>query len=112
MRSGRTLWEELAIHYDQGVRAVTAMRHTWAGLAGKIDAERYDEVSSFLAIQEHEAIWWRDASIAYFQSLSRRPLPPGYPPPEHDLAYYEALCFPYAPGIAPTAILCAHRAAP
>jgi alpha-glucuronidase len=109
MRSGRTLWDELVIHYDRGVRAVTAMRHTWAGLAGKIDAERYDEVSSFLAIQEHEATWWRDASIAYFQSLSRRPLPPGYASPEHDLAYYEALCFPYAPGIAPAAILCAHQ---
>jgi alpha-glucuronidase len=109
MRSGRTLWEELVIHYTRGVRTVATMRQTWAGLAGKVDAERYQEVSSFLAIQEREAQWWRDASIAYFQSLSRRPLPPGYAPPEHDLAYYEALCFPYAPGIAPSAILCAHE---
>jgi alpha-glucuronidase len=43
---------------------------------------------------------WRDASIAYFQTVSRRPLPAGYDPPEHDLRYYEALCFPYAPGSA------------
>jgi alpha-glucuronidase len=101
MQSGHTLWDELVIHYTHGVRTVSEMRHTWAGLAGGIDAERYAQVSSFLAIQEKEAQWWRDASIAYFQTFSQRPLPAGYAPPEHDLSYYEALCFPYAPGIEP-----------
>jgi alpha-glucuronidase len=98
MRSGRTLWDELVIHYTEGVQAVTGMRHTWATLAGKVDSERYAQVSTFLEIQEKEARWWRDASIAYFQSLSHRPLPAGYAPPEHDLHYYESLCFPYVPG--------------
>lgn len=98
MKSGRTLWDELVMHYSQGVQAVSAMRETWATLATHIDRERFDQVSAFLAIQEKEARWWRDASIAYFQSLSGRPLPAGYAAPEHDLAYYEALCFPYAPG--------------
>ena len=51
-----------------------------------------------LAIQEHEAQWWRDASIAYFQSLSHRPLPAGYAPPPQPLAYYESRCIPYVPG--------------
>ena len=101
MKSGRTLWDELVMHYSQGVQTVSDMRRTWAGLTGKIDAQRYDEVSAFLGIQLKEAQWWRDASIAYFQSLSHRPLPAGYLPPEHDLQYYEALCFPYAPGTAP-----------
>ena len=101
MQSGHTLWDELVIHYTHGVRTVSDMRHTWAGLAGGIDAERYAQVSTFLAIQEKEAQWWRDASIAYFRTFSQRPLPAGYAPPEHDLAYYEALCFPYAPGIEP-----------
>lgn len=101
MQSGHTLWDELVIHYTRGVRTVSDMRDTWAGLAGGIDAEHYAQVSTFLAIQEKEAQWWRDASIAYFQTFSRRPLPAGYAPPEHDLPYYEALCFPYAPGIAP-----------
>jgi alpha-glucuronidase len=100
-QSGHILWDELVIHYTHGVRTVSDMRHTWAGLAGSIDAGRYAQVSTFLAIQEKEAQWWRDASIAYFQTFSQRPLPAGYAPPEHDLAYYEALCFPYAPGIAP-----------
>jgi alpha-glucuronidase len=101
MRSGRILWDELVIHYTQGVQTVSDMRHTWAGLADKVDAERYAQVSTFLSIQEKEARWWRDASIAYFQTFSQRPLPAGYAAPEHDLMYYEALCFPYAPGIAP-----------
>ena len=98
MRSGRTLWDELVIHYTNGVTAVSKMRHVWAGLAGKVDSERHAQVSTFLKIQESEARWWRDASIAYFETLSHRPLPPGYAPPEHDLGYYEALCFPYVPG--------------
>jgi len=99
--SKRTLWDELVIHYTQGVRTVSEMRRTWAGLANFVDSERYAQVSAFLAIQEKEAQWWRDASIAYFQSFSHRPLPAGYAPPEHDLQYYKALCFPYAPGTAP-----------
>jgi len=76
------------------------MRKTWAGLADYVDPERYRQVSAFLAIQEKEARWWRDASIAYFQTFSNRPLPAGYAAPEHDLQYYESLCFPYAPGSA------------
>jgi alpha-glucuronidase len=98
MASGRTLWDELVWHYDRGVAAVVAMRKTWAALSGHIDAERHAEVSAFLAIQENEARWWRDACIAYFQSVSHRPLPKTAPPPAHSLEYYEALCFPWAPG--------------
>lgn len=101
MRSGRTLWDELVYHYTYGVQTVGRMRKTWSGLSDSVDAGRYREVSSFLAIQEKEAKWWRDASIAYFQTFSHRPLAPGYEPPEHDLTYYEALCFPYAPGHPP-----------
>ena len=97
MSSGHTLWDELVMHYTRGVDTVANMRHTWAGLKGKIDPERYSQVSVFLSIQEKEARWWRDASIAYFQSISHRPLPAGYAAPEHDLAYYEGLSFPFAP---------------
>jgi alpha-glucuronidase len=100
LASGRTLWDELVIHYSQGVATVADMRKTWASLSQYIDPERHAQVSAFLAIQEKEARWWRDASIAYFQSFSQRPLPAGYAAPEHDLAYYESLCFPYAPGSA------------
>uniref|UniRef100_UPI003F4C8D03 alpha-glucuronidase family glycosyl hydrolase n=1 Tax=Xanthomonas cannabis TaxID=1885674 RepID=UPI003F4C8D03 len=98
MASGRPLWDELVWRYDHGVSEVAAMRTTWQGLAGKIDAPRYQQVDAFLAIQQREAQWWRDASIAYFQSVSGRPLPAGVAPPAHPLAYYQALTFPYAPG--------------
>jgi alpha-glucuronidase len=98
MSSGRTLWDELVTHYDRGVATVVAMRRTWATLAGRIDAQRYQDVADFLAIQESEARWWRDACIAYFQSFAHRPLPANAVPPAHTLEYYEALCFPWAPG--------------
>ncbi|HSZ08801.1 MAG TPA: alpha-glucuronidase family glycosyl hydrolase [Steroidobacteraceae bacterium] len=98
MASGRTLWDELVIHYSRGVEYVREMRRAWATLAPYVDSERYAETSAFLAIQEQEARWWRDACISYFQSLSKRPLPTGYPAPEHSLAEYEAISTPYAPG--------------
>ena len=98
LSSGDTLWDSLVRHYSQGVGTVAAMRKTWAELAPMIDEERAAQITAFLAIQEQEAQWWRDASVAYFQSLSKRPLPAGFAPPPHTLQYYEALCFPYAPG--------------
>ncbi|KAF1685315.1 alpha-glucuronidase [Pseudoxanthomonas broegbernensis] len=98
MASGRTLWDELVLRYGRGVDYVKSMRRTWDGLAGQVDAERHRQVAVFLAIQEKEAQWWRDASIAYFQTFSKRPLPKGEAPPPHTLEYYESLQFPFAPG--------------
>jgi alpha-glucuronidase len=96
--SGRTVWDELVARYSKGVDEVTAMRRTWAAMAPYVDPERHAQVAAYLAIQENEAQWWRDACIAYFQTFSRRPLPAGYAPPPHPLEWYEALTFPYAPG--------------
>jgi alpha-glucuronidase len=98
MRSGQTLWHELVAHYTHGVDDVKQMRETWRHLDGYIDEERYQQVATFLAIQEREAQWWRDACIAYFQSISGLPLPPGFSAPAHSLKYYKALSFPYVPG--------------
>ena len=98
MPSGRILWGELVYRYTHGVEVVSQMRHTWAGLERYVDAGRFAQVAAFLAIQEQEAQWWRDACIAYFQTFSKRPLPPGFAPPQHPLEYYQALKFPYAPG--------------
>ncbi len=98
MQSGRTLWEELVARYDRGVAAVGAMRGRWASLAPFLDRARHADVAASLAVQEAEAKWWRDASIAYFQSVSKRPLPAGAAPPERTLEDYKAIRFPYAPG--------------
>jgi alpha-glucuronidase len=97
-QSGRPLWDELVHRYTRGVDAVKGMRKAWADLAPYVDAQRHAQVAAFLAIQEKEAKWWRDASIAYFQSFSKRPLPAGLAPPEHSLEYYQGLKFPYIPG--------------
>jgi len=98
MRSGRTLWNELVNRYDLGVEQVRGMRQSWRSLRGRVDDERFAEVDAFLGIQEQEAQWWRDASIAYFQNVLKRPLPAGTKPPAHSLDYYKALSFPYVPG--------------
>ncbi len=98
MRSGQTLWTELVHRYGRGVGYVEAMQSTWSGLRGEVDEPRHQHVAAFLRIQRDEAQWWRDASVAYFQSINGLPLPAGETPPPHPLAYYQALQFPYAPG--------------
>ena len=98
MRSGHALWDELVIHYDQGVATVNAMNRSWAELRPFIDAQRHAAVAAKLSRQQVEARWWRDASIAYWQSLTRQPLAPGHSPPAHPLAWYEAIHFDTVPG--------------
>ncbi|HEY6516827.1 MAG TPA: alpha-glucuronidase family glycosyl hydrolase [Steroidobacteraceae bacterium] len=98
LRSGQTLWQSLVLHYDRGARWVKQARATWSTLAPYLDSRRYRLTADFLGIQEKDARWWRDASIAYFQSISRRPLPAGVAPPPDSLAHYEAFCVPYVEG--------------
>lgn len=98
MKSGRSLWDELCLRYQQGVDEVRGMRRTWDSLAGKIDAERFTGVQQRLQRQEQDAIIWRDACLLYFQTFSRRPLPAGVEAPAHDLGYYEAIKPRYMPG--------------
>lgn len=98
LHSGRPVWDELVHRYTRGVGYVERMQATWEGLRGKIDAPRHAHVAAFLRIQRDEAQWWRDASVAYFQSINGLPLPVGEAPPPHPLAYYQSLQFPYAPG--------------
>jgi alpha-glucuronidase len=98
LSTGRTLWDELVMHYTHGVAQVHDMGVLWAALALYVDAQRFAEVSAFLHIQETEAQWWRDATLAYFQSISKRPFPEGYWPPARSLDEYQAISVPYAPG--------------
>jgi len=101
MASGNTLWNELALTYQEGVNTVRSMQKKWQSLEGKIDDERFSEVKMLLKIQEKEAIWWKDASLLYFSTFSKLPLPEGVESPKHDLEYYQSLSFPFAPGIRP-----------
>src|SRR5690606_36002555 len=48
MKSGRTLWDELCIHYDRGVQEVRGFQKTWDKLQAHIDQQRFVEVQSKL----------------------------------------------------------------
>jgi alpha-glucuronidase len=89
-KSGRTLWGELIARYQRGVDEVVQMQATWAAQKPFVDAERFQKTADFLAIQHREAIWWRDACLAYFQQFSKRPFPDGYAP-KYPLEYYERM---------------------
>jgi len=91
LSTGRTLWDELVVRYSDGVDQVKKMRAQWAGLKGRVDAGRFNLTARYLAIQQAEAEWWRDACLAYFQSFAKLPYPKGYKPPAHPLRYYESL---------------------
>ena len=97
LATGRTLWDELVHRYSAGVDTVRAMQRTWAGVRPAIDSARFAEVASFLAIQAREAKWWRDASLAYFQTFSKMPIASRYEQPAHPLDYYKALRCPADP---------------
>jgi alpha-glucuronidase len=86
MHSGRTLWDELGFRYQRGVDWTRAANKTWASLSGKIDAGRHAAVAAKLAIQEQDAVWWRDACLLYFQTFSKLPIPDGVDKPTHTLA--------------------------
>jgi alpha-glucuronidase len=98
MPSGHSLWEDLTGRYCRGVEFVRSMSATWRTLDGRIDRERFEETRAFLAIQEKEARWWRDASVLYFQTFSKRPIQDACGPPEHSLEFYESIERRYVPG--------------
>jgi len=98
MPSGRTLWAELLGRYDKGVAETRELHARWMTLKPLIDARRHAEVEQRLTRQIDNAVLWRDACIAYFQSVSGLPLPPGVKAPPLPLEKYKALQYPYAPG--------------
>ena len=98
MASGHTLWDELVVRYDEGVAATARAQAAWAKMKPFVDAERFDEETAYLAIENKEAQWWRDACLAYFETFSKMPFPAGHAAPPHDVAYYKAINFPFVPG--------------
>jgi len=99
MRSGRSLWGELCYKYYAGADAARWMQSAWNNNKGSIDEERFEQIKMLLAIQENEAVWWRNACVLYFQTFSKMAIPKGLEQPDKGLEYYESLQFPYAPGI-------------
>jgi alpha-glucuronidase len=98
MSSGRSLWDELTFRYCRGVQTVRGWRRTWDALAPLIDRQRHDETRAFLAIQEEEAKWWRDASVLYFQTFAKRPIADACGPPANTLEHYMSINLRFVPG--------------
>jgi alpha-glucuronidase len=99
LRTGNTLWEEMALRYQRGVVGARWMQSEWSTLAGKVDEERFSQVASLLKIQVSEAEWWRDACLLYFQQFAQQPLPASVERPKEDLAYYMGFKRFFVPGI-------------
>jgi len=64
MRSGRTLWEEICYQYRSGAEGAKQLQEMWKSLEGKIDSQRFEEVSAKLAIQTSDAAEWRLSGYA------------------------------------------------
>jgi alpha-glucuronidase len=75
MKSGRTLWAELAAHYQHGVEEARDFQKIWDRAQSYVDAERFEAVQKKMKVQTLDAIWWRDACMLYFQTFSKTPIP-------------------------------------
>ena len=75
LSSGRSVWDEICLHYDAGICQVEKFRRTWAGLKPYVAPALWEEANKKLEIQQHDAEWWRDANVGYFQQINGLPLP-------------------------------------
>lgn len=75
MKDGRILWDELCYAYDRGVKQVREFQVIWDRAEQSVDLERFKEVQTRLKIQAHDAVWWKDACLLYFQQFSKHPIP-------------------------------------
>ncbi|SEO98839.1 alpha-glucuronidase [Flavobacterium sp. CF108] len=98
LKNGETLWNGLALKYQEGVNQVKAMQNVWNQTEKYVDSERFNEVKMLLEIQQKEAKWWRDACLLYFQQFSGKEFPAGVEKPTQTLEYFKSLKFPFAPG--------------
>ena len=98
MHSDKSLWDAMCYQYQKGVDSVRWLQRCWQALRPDIDEERWQAVNMKLDIQAHDAIWWRNACLLYFQTFSHMPIPPGVDPPDHSLEFYEKIQLHYVPG--------------
>ena len=75
LASGRTLWDEICLHYDRGIQTVEGFRKTWQELKPYVSPALWEETDRKLTIQASDGRWWRDANVGYFQTFSGRPVP-------------------------------------
>ena len=102
LKNGKSLWYNLARHYQDGVEEVKKMISTWEHMKPYVDDVAFKKTEMLLRIQLEEAEWWRDSCLLYFQQFSKMEMPAFIPKAPHTLNYYESIRDPYAPGIKPS----------
>ena len=75
LNSGRTVWDELCLHYDRGVSEAAEFVGIWQSVERYVDHDLWQDVMDRLEIQESAARYWRDACVQYFGTFSRMPQP-------------------------------------
>ncbi|MBB3188096.1 alpha-glucuronidase [Microbacter margulisiae] len=85
LKSGRTLWDALCYHYQEGLDQVREFQKTWDRVQPYVDSERFYVVQSKLRQQCENAQVWKDACLLYFQQFSRMPIPYDIERPVHNL---------------------------
>lgn len=73
LANGNTVWEEMCRRYSDGVDKARQFQKVWDNVGGYIDEERYKAVREKLKIQTHDAQWWKDACLLYFQEINGLP---------------------------------------
>ena len=87
MKSGRSLWDELCIHYDGGVQQVRRFQKIWDQAERYVDHDRFVDVQKRLRDQSLNALEWKDGCMLYFQKFSRKPFPESVERPMYNLDY-------------------------
>ncbi len=75
LKSGRTLWDELCIHYNGGVQKIREFQQIWDQAERYVDHDRFVDVQKRLRDQSLNALEWKDGCVLYFQKFSRKPIP-------------------------------------
>lgn len=90
MKSGKTLWDELCQHYNDGVMQVRQFQKTWDALEQYADADIFTDVQRRLKRQAKDAQVWKDGCLLYFQTFSKMPIPAELERPVYDLKFLQA----------------------
>ena len=105
LKSGRTLWDELCLHYERGVLAAEEYRRRWQEAAPYIEPALHADVAERLRTQAADARWWKDACLQYFREFSRLPYPAGVTPPTRPLDELKKITLPITNYESPTPAL-------
>ena len=86
-KSGRSLWDELCIHYDFGVQKIRQFQKIWDQAERFVDHDRFEDVQKRLRDQSLNALEWKDGCMLYFQKFSRIPFPENVERPMYNLDF-------------------------